>query len=335
MRMHPGQYGILKEMFIQPFVEAIGEGFPDNPKYLQSAIWYAFIGQPDSILRGPFHGSQAVYAAMVTFQRLFAGEISLASTFGNEAPSLAILRLGILDAIIDCMHEQYPVIAAQIYPTVNIIDGNIQGMQRIRELFKQYISVTHSGSLERYKLAYEIVLIKEQLGLPSYFDSTVNIFTLPGYSPGDFNYLDLSGLDLSRRAQGDGNFKGLTIKYSNCAKTTWDGVSLYGADFSGSSLRGADFSNLAVRDSIVLTGADIEGTYFEVNHVPDRRAINFNRISLSQSQLTLFCHRDTSATSVSNVTKLHDTAVIDQRHNSEAMQNEYDKRFGLISMSSL
>lgn len=333
--MHPGQYAILKEMFVQPFLESIGEGFLDNPKYFQSAIWHACIGQSDSILLGPYHGSQAVYEAMVTFQRLFAGEISLASTFGNEAPSFSVLRLGILDAIIDCMHEQYPAIAAQHYPIVNIIDNNIQGMQRIRELFKQYISSTHSGSLERYKLAYEIVLIKEQLGLPSYFSSAVNIFTIPGYSPGDFNYLDLSGLDLSRQVPGDGNFKGLTIKYSNCAKTTWNGVSLYGANFSGSSLRGADFSNLSARDSIVLTDADIEGTYFEVNHVPDRRAISFNRISLSQSQLTLFCHRDPSAASVSNITKLHDTAVIAQRHNNEAMQNEYDKRFGLVSLGTL
>jgi hypothetical protein len=96
-------------------------------------------------------------------------------------------------------------------------------------------------------------------------------------------------------------------------------------------IRGADLSKVCERDHLILSGADIEGTFFEEGHVPDRRAINFNSISRTQNQLTFFWRRDPSAPSVSNPAKLHDQAVIGRRQHDDSTntQQEYDKRFGL------
>lgn len=310
MKMHPGQYEIIKDLLIQPVIEDIANICVNNPLKCQSIIWHLLIGQTDyacSLMK--IDKESGTYNSILSISRLFAGEIDLKTTFALMTPNLQTLRLAILNAIVECMNEEYQENYAKHFPLLNTLDEKMQGMDRIRQLFQQYMSSTNPGSIERYKLAFEILLIKEQLGLPSYLSSQENICKCLGYAPGDFSHLDLSGLDLSRKDTNHGNFKGLVIKKSNCDKTIWHGVCLWGADFTEASLRGSDLSGVYNIEDIVLSGADIEGAYLKNGYIPDRRAINCNKISLNKTQPHHFSNRHISAESLSNVAKMDQKAL--------------------------
>src|SRR3990167_1093460 len=291
-QIHSGQYDTIKELLVEDSMLDIIDSFIDsfstvNQQIQQENIYLCFLGENffEFIQTITPSGSSA-HLGVTHLSQLWSGEINLQTTYGRDTPSLPVLRVALLQAIIDTLHKKFPE-RRHSQPILEPFPA-LNGMPRIRELFKQYISKTTPGSLERYKLALEILLEKENLGLPSTIVSEADITLTTGFAPGDFSHLDLSDLDLRRHDGQNGGFQGLVLHHSNCDGTNWSGLSLLGTDFTGSSLRGADLSNLSSNEDIMLSQTDIEGSYFGEDYIVDRRAKNYTKISQSAEQLVLF-----------------------------------------------
>ena len=218
--------------------------------------------------------------------RLWSGAEDFLTTFGTETPRLAVIRVALLQMIIDILQEEFPQ-RKNTHPVIPPIP-DLTGMERIRALFVQYITKTIPRSLERYKLALEILLEKENLDLPSAININTDITLYPGFAPGDFSYLDLSYLDLRREDGLDGGFQGLILHNSNCDGSNWSGLSLLNADFKEGALRGANLSHLSNNKNINLTGTDVEGSYFGEEYAINTLAINHTKVSRSEEALTDF-----------------------------------------------
>ena len=191
-KIHPSQYEVIKELLVEPCMLDILDSFltvtqkdNHNDAYL-CLLGEDFFGLIKAITAP---GTTANLSA-TQLAKLWDGIFDLQTTFAEDKPNLPVLRVTILQAIIEILHDQFPR-RKTTHPTLDSFH-ELDGMTRIRELFKQYITKTTKGSLERYKLALEILLEKEKLGLPSNLVSTSDITLTAGFAPGDFSYLDLS-----------------------------------------------------------------------------------------------------------------------------------------------
>ena len=87
MRMHPGQYAVLKELFVQPFIQEIAAEYLNDPSKCKTLVWYALIGRPDSarvVMR--IAKESRAYAALTQLSKLFNGSVDLRSTFASMTP---------------------------------------------------------------------------------------------------------------------------------------------------------------------------------------------------------------------------------------------------------
>lgn len=249
----------------------------------EHAVWSCFIGQYPAGL------SNDALNPLLSLLKMYAGEPDIFEHHSlGEKPSIADIRICIFESVISAFHQAYPN-RALTNPQLPALPPELKGMEKIRELFKQYATLTASGSIERYLLALKILVEKEKLGIPSFISSNNHIYrTNPGYAPGDFSGLDLSKLDLVRNEQyDDGDFKGWHLKNSNFDGTNFRNICLYGANFEGSSLRGADFSEAKKYDDVVTLNANIEGMYQGLTP-PDRRATNFALVAKNREELNRF-----------------------------------------------
>lgn len=313
-QIHAGQYEIIKELFVADPMSDIIDSFSTvyQQDQLKGAYLCLFGENFFDLIQSITEPETTARISATQLTQLWSGEIDLKTTFADSQPSLPILRVAILQVIIETLHERYP----ERRITHPILDSfsNLEGMARIRELFKQYITKTTPGSLERYKLALEILLEKENLGLPSQLESEEDITQTAGFAPGDFSHLDLSYLDLRRDDGQDGGFKNLILHHSNCDGSNWSGLSLLEADFTGGSLQGANLSKLSNNEGINLRQTDIEGSYFGEDYIADRRAKNHTKISRTEAQFITFPPELLKITVEKNKLERFKTAYFDDYH---------------------
>lgn len=283
MPMHPGQREIIKDQMIVDLLETIydKEGKNDDGEYKFGRIMWAIFhhersawGDKENQKRKDECG--AAYRQLKSFHQ---GAVSLKSTFGNQTPTLVELRLVIYDIIIEFMHEKYPN-RRNNFPILETPVSTLTGMDKIRFLFNQYLSLTMPGSMERYKLAHEILIEKRLLGLPCKHDDNVSIYDADdGYAPGDFHYLDFSKMHFSRdSALESGNFKTLDLSHCHLDGMTLE-IPTIGAQYRNSSMKGVF---IAQEEMSVFEGANVDGMYcHREDWAPTRSAINAATVSKS------------------------------------------------------
>lgn len=279
--MHEKQKQLLKDLIIEPIFLTLAEHYKSE---IETRIWEALRNDAlHALIIVKSTVDIEVKLSWHNLQKLHAGDIDLRSTFGEQTPSLDELRLAIYESLIDLLHT-YDPLREDDKPRLNPTN-HLNGMEKIRAIFVEYMTKTQSGSIERYKLGHEIVMEKRKLGLDTYPAETNIYETGLGYVAGDFKNLDLSNLNVIRDDKyGHGNFYSQQFQNSNLDGSNFTGVHLYGADFSGASLRGVDFSKNP-KTSIVTINADIEGALFFEGYTPDERARNFSSTSQDQNEL--------------------------------------------------
>ena len=161
------QKEVISEMILIPLLETIHDGYRDETKLhnIQSVIWSCFnnhaTATEDDLFKTQSHEIVNAYLQLRSFH---AGQYPLNTTFYETTPSLDDLRLAMYNTVIEYLQTSSPKYKNEHLELPD--PGDLTGMQRIRFLMNQYLTLTTKGSIERFKLAHEINLIKRSLHLP-------------------------------------------------------------------------------------------------------------------------------------------------------------------------
>ncbi len=291
MPIHSGQKEIIRTMLLQPLLETLSDDFADRTdEYrptIEDVIWSCFSKDLTCFSEKIASRTPEVRGAFLSLRKLHQGTYDLRSTFGSLSPAIDELRLVIYEFALEHLHRHHPQYHASHAELPST--QHLTGMEKIRRLMHQYLTLTARGSLERFKLAHEIQVEKRLLALPVRYPRTFNVFEDSGYAPGDFSHLNLSHLSfVPSRGEGcDPVFKGLALPHCNLEGSIFDGIRGYGFDFNHSNLRGCMLFGLS--DDLVLDDANIEGLYVGEGWVPPKSSATRDLVCRTRDEYASFC----------------------------------------------
>lgn len=258
---------------------------PNTHVKIQNVLWAAFT--PGLTIWDDYvaEKGQSIQNAFDELYNMHCYPHRFCKLHGYPAADKDVMRLYIYSKTIEFLHHYF----GDAYPNRQLTDAShLKGMEKIRALFKDYLTITWPASLERYQLAHEIMMEKRKYCLPCSVSAGQNMYELNcGFAPGDFSRLDFSNMAFARpKTLGDGGFKALKVDYTNFTRTTFDNICLIGANFEGAILQEADLSKCKLKEDIILNNANLHGAYLERDDLQDRKHVTnvpINRSTPSQS----------------------------------------------------
>lgn len=145
-----------------------------------------------------------------------------------------------------------------------------------KEVCKLILERAEPGTVEYFFLGCLVNLYKLRNNLPTIYKNNIEIIRDCPYNCADFTGMDFSKSRIKRRVNGC--LKGLILKSCNFSHTTLIGDFGYGWNMTGSNLKHSNFSQYSRAEELILIKADVEGAFFGVDYIPDRRSLNYDKI---------------------------------------------------------
>jgi hypothetical protein len=301
MPLNKAQLEVLNELVIDPLLGGVVDEFRSKVSHkfhgestLSWVIPPLFSYEEEEgvmgslqMLNQDYGISETATNALLNLRNIYLGNIDIFKNHPlGEQPTLVDIRIAVLNITLDLL-QQLPSWAAGHYRQPPLPEG-LEGMAKIRALFKQYMSTRGECiSLERVLLATQITVEKEKLGIPSMYPSHTN-FAAMGFAPGDFSGLDFSKMSFhAYRPNDQETFEKLQLQNSNLEGSDFNGFDFAISRFDNSNLRGVLFRNCSF-GGVSMKGANIEGMHRTGEFLADRRAQNFELVSRTLEDLMQF-----------------------------------------------
>jgi uncharacterized protein YjbI with pentapeptide repeats len=267
MTIHAWQKEILKEMLLDPILQKVINLCKGNEPLIEPLIMHSLanktsqeqIREATECIIGEKYIKLA--SSLMLLAKIHEEKVFIAHDYNGNSPTVGELRLAIYEIIIDFLDHK---IQGRNFgcPTLSKVEA-LEGMDKIRSLFIEYLTITQPLTIERYKIALEVIIEKEKLNLPSFISSDENLFVTNSCStPGDFSNLELSKIQIKRELKDiEGSFKGLYLNNSNLEGAVFSGIDFFGANMSNCNLKDINLSNNFNVDEIILSDANLVGAY--------------------------------------------------------------------------